>query len=587
MIFFCWYLLRSSELIEDVAKEKMAFAYDVVDERMFNTYAYIEASLDFMGIYINKHAINDRAQIYDIFKLFTNHDNIKELIPLYEIMWLDKDDNTHTTLKNDPSHLSLETSPEILNLLTKCHLIPQKMRFGKIMNLDKPVNSFCYGVMDSNHKYSGTLVAGLDLRKFEDSIQYAIEDNTISFAIYNSLNDIVYESPDKYISTHYGDRIKGYFFNDPPLEDTFINFNSFKLFSPQLIYIHHNVSNNTVVVLTTNQNFAANLIADKLVPLAIDLLFLVLIGTTVTFFVYRRLVRPVLSLSNQAEQIAKGNTESGEQSFDYFELDNLAKAISKVAEQQKLRDENKQLNFLVQKAEAANQAKTAFIQNIQHELRTPLNHILGSSEMLASEYAKSIPKEYRQYIDMINQSGRTLLDTINNIIAVAEYSSGKVTLMEEVCSLKKIINDLLDAFSGRIKAAQLECVSDIQIALPLVLLDKVQFSEALAHIFDNAIKFNKPHGTISVVARLVNDGSIQLEIKDTGIGIAEENISKITGAFNETDSLLAKVHKGLGLGLSVANCIFELHGIRLEVESAINLGTKIIVIIPAIRTKEI
>lgn len=573
-------------MIENAAKEKLVVARDIVENRIDDTYVYIEAYLNFMGNYVNKHAISDGAIIYDLLRFFTNHDSMKELIPLYEIMWIDKSGKVHAALRNNASDISLETSAEIVSHPEKCRSTPQKIRFGKVIKLDKLINSFCYGVTDSNQEYSGTLVAGLDLHKFENSIQKAIGDDTISFAVYNDNADIIYESPDNYISTHYRDSIKSYFFSADTLKDTLINVNNFQIVNPELIHIRHNFNNGTTVVIAT-KNFPTKLIAGKLLPLAVDLVFLVLVGTAITFFVYRRFVKPVLLLSRQTEQMVKGNTELGEQKFNYFELDNLAKTISRVVEQQKVSEENKQLNFLVKKIEAASYAKTEFIQNIQHELRTPLNHIIGSSEMLALEFAESIPKKYRQYLDTISKSGRSLLEIINNIIAIADYSSGKVSLQEETCSLKKIINDLMKAFKNKMEVAQIKCSSDIQVALPLVFLDRVQFSEALAYIIDNAIKFNKPQGKISITARQVRNRSIRLEIADTGIGIPNENLNKITKVFNDKDSLLADVHKGLGLGLSVANCIFDLHNIRLEAESTVDLGTKIIVIIPAIRTKEI
>jgi signal transduction histidine kinase len=587
LLFAFWYFVRSSELIEDVVKEKLFLAHDIVENKLNQTSSYLAASLDFMGKYINQHANQDNQVTKYLFNLYTEQKKIKELIPLYEIFLVDNNGTFKVGMRDEWNLMVFRHHSEINKLIEKCTATPMEMRFGRLIKLDLAINTVCYGLLDYSGNYAGTLIAGIDRAAFEANMGDAIGDDTVSFAIYDKNKEIIYESRDAFISKQYGKQINEMLLDTERPAETLIKLGKFHIFNPKIIYSYYNLNNKLTYVLTINDKFSAKILTRKMWPLATDLLFLLSIGIIITFFVYRKLVNPVITLSKQAQQIAEGDVNIVPQRYNYHELDSLSKAIIKVAEQRKLQEENQKLHFLVQKAEEANQAKTKFIHHIQHEFRTPLNHILGSAEILSAGMLGSLPEGCQPYINNITQSGKSLLEAINNVIYLADYLSGKVVLKEEICSLKKIISEVIEKFASQAHTLDLEIKQDIQVSLPLIIIDYVQFSEALSYIFDNAIKFNKQNGLVQISAYQQDNRSIILSVKDSGVGIDPDNLAKITEMFNESENHIAKFNKGIGLGLSVADCIFNLHGIKLKLESTLGVGTCVTIIIPPHRIKEI
>jgi two-component system cell cycle sensor histidine kinase PleC len=302
-------------------------------------------------------------------------------------------------------------------------------------------------------------------------------------------------------------------------------------------------------------------------------------------FVNKFIVHPVLRLSKAAEKISKNERYVEIEEHQSREILFLAEGLKKVILQKaELVEANEKLEFLLKKLEAMNKTKLDFIRNIQHELRTPLNHIIGGCDVLNSQFAGPLVPEYIEYIKIIYQSGRDLLSKINNIIAVADFESGNVRLSETKSSVNEIINSALNMLLPKIKQHKLNLKLDIQLNLPYIYVDAEKIKTAIFNFINNSITFNKPDGTITITANQSLSG-IVIEIADNGQGIPQEDLNKITEMFATTGDVLTKVKSGLGLGLTIAQSILDLHDIKMYIDSQVGEGTSVKIFIPNIRLK--
>ena len=237
-------------------------------------------------------------------------------------------------------------------------------------------------------------------------------------------------------------------------------------------------------------------------------------------------------------------------------------------------------------AEAANIAKSQFLANVSHELRTPLNAIIGFSEMVEQGLAGPVQPKQREYTRLIHRSGRHLLEVINDILDLARVDAGKFELHEDDdVDLRQIVEACVTLTRHRAEIGRLNMTTVIANSLPLVVADATRLKQILLNLLSNAIKFTDPGGSITVKMHPVADGSIVLEVEDTGVGMTPEEVSIALEPFGQVDARLAREHEGTGLGLPLASRMVELHGGELRVRSEKGRGTTITVTLPAFRSR--
>lgn len=232
-----------------------------------------------------------------------------------------------------------------------------------------------------------------------------------------------------------------------------------------------------------------------------------------------------------------------------------------------------------QRAEAANKAKSEFLANMSHELRTPLNAILGFSEILCTHMFGPIgsPK-YDEYARDIHDSGRHLLNVINDILDMSKIEAGHMVLKCETIDFESLIDETLrlTAVSAMGKGISIER----RIASGLTMTaDRRAMKQILLNILSNSVKFTNANGRISVRSYKVA-GAVRLLIADTGIGIPQKAISKIGQPFEQVQSQYAKSKGGSGLGLAISRSLTTLHGGTLKVRSREGVGTVVVITVP-------
>ncbi len=253
--------------------------------------------------------------------------------------------------------------------------------------------------------------------------------------------------------------------------------------------------------------------------------------------------------------------------------------ITDITERKKVEE----LKVAVAKAESADKLKSAFLATMSHELRTPLNSIIGFTGILLQKLVGPLSTEQEKQLKMVQSSALHLLNLINDVLDISKIEADQVTIANEAFEVTQVFNQCIEKIQPLALAKGLNLTRNIEHGPLTLTSDKRRVEQILINLLNNAVKFTES-GEVTLNSKLDGE-NLCVSVKDTGIGITQENIQTLFMPFKQIDTGLTRKYEGTGLGLSICKRLVELLGGSIRVESELGIGSEFIFTLPLQRSE--
>jgi signal transduction histidine kinase len=322
-------------------------------------------------------------------------------------------------------------------------------------------------------------------------------------------------------------------------------------------------------MITSAESSKRGFVLSQYVVLGVALaavLFALLLGYSISL----SLIGPVRKMNQRFREIAQGNFAGSVDIENRDEMGDLAKSLN---------DMSRELGRLYREIQAASRHKSEFLANMSHELRTPLNAIIGFSEMLGEQVFGELNEKQAEYVRDIHESGEHLLSLINDILDLSKIEAGRMELDLKKFDVRVALENAVTLVKERSLRHGIKLEVDIDPRLDRIVADERKFKQIMLNLLSNAIKFTPEGGTIGVAAANSAE-NLEVQVSDTGIGIAPEDQGHIFEEFRQVTEDINQAHEGTGLGLTLTKKFVEMHGGSIEVQSQVNQGSRFTFSIP-------
>ena len=298
-----------------------------------------------------------------------------------------------------------------------------------------------------------------------------------------------------------------------------------------------------------------------------------LLGNERTRILAEHLSKTNLQLEAQTEELQEQSEELQAQTE---ELQNQTEELQRSSEE--LQEQNLELEVQRKQVEEANRLKSEFLSNMSHELRTPLNSIMSLSRVLIMQTKDKLSEEENDYLEIVERNGKQLLSLINDILDLSKIEAGKVDLNPEFIFLNTLLGNIKDSFMPIVQEKDLELKLDIKADLPEIETDEAKLHQVLQNIISNSIKFTEK-GNIDIQVNFDSE-KVYINIKDTGIGIPQDELSYIFDEFRQVDGSSSRQYQGTGLGLAIVYKLTKILNGDIDVKSKPGEGSAFTITLP-------
>ncbi len=246
----------------------------------------------------------------------------------------------------------------------------------------------------------------------------------------------------------------------------------------------------------------------------------------------------------------------------------------KIAADEALRQQNIQLEEQYRRAQAASRMKSIFLANMSHELRTPLTAVIGFAELLVDGKVGPLAPQQLDFTRDILANGKHLLSLISDVLDLARVESGTMAFHPERLCLPDLIRETIAGFRLQAAERNISLTTDVQMSAIEVFLDPQKLKQVLLNYVSNALKFTPSGGHVTVHAHFEEGSTFRLEVEDTGMGIAAQDIGRLFQDFNQLGGGLSGEVQGTGLGLALTKRLVEAQGGKVGVVSQPGRGSR-------------
>jgi signal transduction histidine kinase len=309
----------------------------------------------------------------------------------------------------------------------------------------------------------------------------------------------------------------------------------------------------------------------KISELTVDFSFLWLVGGVafillaafLGFKMLHKLTRPLTAMKEAAEKVSKGDYSAKVDIKSSDEIGQLANAFNHMSESIQKEDEKKR----------------EFLADVSHELRTPISYIKGYSEALETGLIKNA-EEQGKYLKLINREAGRMVKIVADLLDLSRLDAEEYKLMKNPFPLAQLIEDFIIKYGPAMEEKRISLTLDLDPDI-IINADEGRMEQIFQNIIDNAIRYTESEGEISISLLKHSFGCV-VEIKDTGIGIPEEDIQNLTSRFYRVNKARSRADGGTGLGLAIVNKLVNLHEGRMEITSKLDKGTTVKLYFPVV-----